>query len=96
MRATVPSVAPPPVVLTETLGYHCAANRLRVSSQMPSPSYRTQSTHPAPLGSDLLTLVKRAGLLDRLLDLWPMWKYLGFYVYVLVDWKGDRWRVTAE
>lgn len=52
VRSTVPSF---PVLLTETLGYHCAANRLRVCSQMTSPLYRTQSTHPAPSASGLWT-----------------------------------------
>lgn len=73
VRATVPSVASFPVLLTETLGYHCAANQ----DQGPAPrdfAFVQNQVHapgtPAPLGSELLSLFRHAGILDRILDLW--------------------------
>lgn len=64
------------------------------------PSPRTQ--HLAPLGSELLSLVKHAGILDRILDLWQTWKCLRS-CFGVFDWKElsvlsswDTGQVTME
>lgn len=57
VRATVPSVASFPVLLTETLGYHCAANRARALH--PNDLAFVQNQVHAPSASGLWTAFPR-------------------------------------
>lgn len=86
VRATVPSVASFPVLLTETLGYHCAANRAR--ALLPDDLTFVPNQVHTPSTSGLLTAFSRQACWHSRQNFWQARKCLRFYLKCLCRPEG--------